>query len=298
MAITIISSETKIAAGNITIPVNCDRIYAFVVGSVEPPKIGGVSMATVLKVDKSDRTKAISIHQYIPVETNVQKAVIITGESVVFVYLADAESVRQGTISGRAITTLSGDLSTSVNDLVFGFLVGEIGLTTIKGDAVAFTYLVNETTSKLGYIVPPDTVLSCVAEDSGISAGYWKDGGVIHHDRELVSEGYYSFDPVLHTVVWRYHYTKSPGVEIYGKYDNGVFTGDLLTLYLPGTVPAPKTYYVYVQTWHDAVYIEAYDEELPDIWVPGGEHAQVAVAFVSIQIDPRGQMTGRSIFFG
>lgn len=298
MAIAVISSVEKTASGTLTIPTGCDYVYALVIGSEAAPKIGGMKMSKIISQPATTKVGAVAIYQFKVTATGTVDFVI-KGESNSILYVSGSEDYRTGSLAGMASASFSGNLPTSASDLVLGVLFGMIGATALTGDSIAFTYIKNGTFKKSGYIFPADSSLACVASDSGVSTGYWIDGGAVYHPPELISEAYYSFDPVLHTVVWLYLYTDTPsGYKIYGKYDNGVDTGYRQWVAPGQSPPATTTYYVYVQTYHPAVYSEGWYEELPDIWVPGGEAASVNACFVSIQVTGGGEFVPRIIING
>jgi hypothetical protein len=120
-------------------------------------------------------------------------------------------------------------------------------------------------------------------KDVGVSAGYTIDGGTISHPAVLVSGEYYTHEPEYHWVSWNFLY-KSGLDNYYGEYDNGVATGNRWVQIPGSSVPAGRSYIKYVPVFHPAVWTPAWEEELPDINVPGGEQAQVNGIVVLIQL--------------
>lgn len=299
MAISIISSLELTASGNLSIPDGCERIYALVIGSEDAPKINGFPMAKICSQPATTKVLAVAIYQFEVSEDNVEAPFVISGISNSIIYAAGSDEYRPGALFGNNDAgSYSGDLPTSTSDLVLGVLAGMIGPSALTGDGGAFTYIKNATFYKTGYKTPGDSVLTCVASDSGVSAGYYIDGGSITHPAELISEAYETWDPVNHYVAWLYLYTESSGVKIYGKYDNGVATGDRIGVAPGYSPPPPYSYTAYVYHYHPAVYSEEWEEELPDIWVPGGELAQVNACFASIQLTSSAEFVPRVIIGG
>lgn len=297
MTISVLSSQTLTASGNIVIPANTSLVIALVKGSILPPKIGAVTLTTIASIDATGKSKAVSIHQ-LPAPTEGALASVINGESVTFVYLSGASVPRAGSIFGHSDAgSYTADLVTSTSDLVLGILTGMIGPTALKGDTVAFTYLVNTTIDKIGHITPADALLTSIATDDDVSTGYYIDGGVIHHDAVKISDAYSTFDPVLHTVTYQYdhHEGTNPIVHYFREYDNGVYTKLVAS---KSDVMYSWNYYAYPEVKHPEVWQPAFDENLPDIWVPGGEHAQVSACFVSIKSTaPDSVFVGRPMMF-
>lgn len=280
MSISILDTDLLTTSGNITIPAGCTMIHALVFGSELPPSINGTTMSKIVSVPATTKVPAISAHQYIVTKTGVAPFVI-SGTHVTLYYTSGAGMYRPEVLLGNALSgVLSGTLPTSTGDLALAILAGMIGPCTIKGDTVAFTYDRNDTYLKTGHLTPGDTSLDCEIKDAGVSAGYTIDGGVIHHDAVLISAAYDSWDPEYHWVGWLFMYSIGYGMGQYGEYDNGVFTGNTV---LASSAPAGRSYTKYVYHHHDAVYEPAWDEELPDIVVPGGEQAQVNGIVVLIQ---------------
>lgn len=283
MAIAILDTDLLTASGNIVIPATCTMIHALVFGSELPPSIGGAVMSKIVSVPANTKVPAVSVHQFIVTDDDVTVPFVITGTHVTLYYTSGAGMYRSDVLLGNALSgILSGDLPAATTDLSIAILAGMIGATTIKGDTAAFTYDRNDTYLKTGHMVPGDTVLSCELKDVGVSAGYTIDGGSIHHDAVLIKAAWDTWDPVAHYVSWNYLYS-SAGSNYYGEYDNGVATGNRWVQIPGSSVPAGRSYTAYVLTHHDAVYTPAWDEDLPDTVVPGGEQAQVNGIVVLIQ---------------
>ena len=282
MAIAILDTDLLTASGNITIPDNFTYIHALVFGSELPPSINGAVMSKIVSVPATTKLPAISAHQFIVTEDDVTVPFVISGTHVTLYYTSGAGMYRPNVLLGTSATgTLSGTLPAATSDLALGILAGMIGATTIKGDTVAFTYDRNDTYLKTGHMTPGDTSLDCEFKDVGVSAGYTIDGGSIHHDAVLIKAAYDTWDPEYHWVSWNYLFM-SGGWRVYGEYDNGVATGNTRNDSSP--IPSGHSYYAYVYHHHDAVYDPAWDEDLPDIYVPGGEQASVSGIAVLIQV--------------
>lgn len=299
MAITVLSTLEKTASGTLAIPEGCERVYALVVGSEDAPKINGYAMTKICAQPATTKVQAVAIYQFAVSEDGVEVPYVLAGVSNAILFVSGADEYRPGALAGHGEAgSYSGELPTSTSDLVLGVLAGMIGPAALTGDGGAFTYIKDGTYLKAGYKVPGDASLACLAEDSGVSAGYYINGGSITHPAELISEGYYTWDPVYHYVAWLYLYTGSDGSKVYGKFDNGVDTGARKVIAAGGSPPASSSYYDYVAVWHPPVYSEEWEEELPDIWVEGGELAQVNACFASVQLTGGGEFVPRIIIGG
>ena len=289
------SSEAKTADGNITIPAGCVLVLALVKGSVAAPKINNVGMAPIVSVEVNGAQPAVSVFQVTtPKVTGVAVPFELSGTLTYLVYLSGVDQFRPGAFASQSLTgSFTKNLVTTTTDMVFGLIAGAIGPTSLKGDTVAMTYLYNTATEKVGWITPLDALLTCLAEDTGLSAGYYIDNGVIHHDAELITEGYYSFDPVENHVTYVFAgYNSINNTTQINRFDNGVYTG---VSSVPGYIPDPSsmnyTYYTYPAVWHDPVYSDAWDEEIPDTYVPAGP-APLSCAFVSLRVMPGSGFVG------
>ena len=297
----LLSSETKTANGTIAIPNNCTVIVGLVKGSVLPPEIAGVAMETLAQVAATTNVKAVSIHQYKPPADDVTVAFTMSGDSVHFVYISAMDGNRPGAVFGNAVSSVTGELPTSATDLVLAIMSGMIGPCTLKGDTVEMTYLVNETFDKVGWIVPGDASLTALATDAGVSAGYYIDGGSVYHPSVLITAAYTEYVRTQHTVTYKFSrkvVSAAPPVYYYWNvYIDGVWNGQTKTT---TTVSAPSSYFYYSNdpVDHEAVYSEAYTEDLPDIWVPGGEAASLSACFVSIRTSASSVFVGRPMFWG
>lgn len=296
MAVSLISSVQVTESGNVTIPANCSAVYALVIGGDDAPEIAGISMTKIVGRDKTDKVAGVGVYQYIGDAIGTVMFDNADADYIALLYVSGSDGYDKDVVTGTKSESVTGNLKTSTNSLAICVMAGMIGATAITGDATAFSYVVNETTVKAGWLVPGDSSLACVASDSGISTGYWITGKTIHHDAVLLKEGYWSFEPVKHTVTWWYMAdVGSDGYKRYGKYDNGVATGDTK---VSKTQPASSVYYEYVHTWHEPEYQPAWDEKLPDVWVAGGEKATVNACFVSIDPDMSGQFVPQVIICG
>ena len=286
MAIVLLDTDLITVSGNIVIPASCTMIHALVFGSENTPLINGSPMAKIVSVPANTKVPAIGAFEFTVTDDDVTVPFIISGTHVTLYYTSGAGLYRPDVLLGNSLTgMLSGDLPAATTDFAIAILAGMIGATTIKGDTVEFTYDRNDTYLKTGHFTPGDTVLSCELKDVGVSAGYTIDGGTIHHPAVLVTAAYESWDPELHYVSWNYLYTltSAPFSRIFGEYDNGVATGKRMSWDYAGNPPG-RTYYKYVYNYHEAVYTPAWDEDLSDTVVPGGEQAQVNGIVVLIQL--------------
>lgn len=295
MAVSLISSVQVTESGNVTIPANCSAVYALIIGSDDAPEIAGISMTKIVGRDKTDKVAGIGVYQYVGDAVGTVTFDNADADYMAVLYVSGSDGYGKNVIADTKPENVSGGLETNTNSLVIGVMAGMIGATALTGDGNAFSYVVNETTVKAGWIVPGDASLACVASDGGISSGYWIIGKTIHHDAVLLKEGYWSFEPVKHVVTFRYLYDTGGGYKVYGRYDNGVATGHTISAL---TQPASSVYYEYVHTWHEPVYQPAWDEKLPDVWVAGGEKATVNACFVSIDPDMSGQFVPQVIICG
>lgn len=284
MAIAILDTDLITASGNITIPDNCTMIHALVFGSELPPRINGALMSKIVSVPTNTKVPAISAHEFTVSQDDVAVPFVISGTHVTLYYTSGAGMYRPNVLLGNRTTgNLSGDLPAATSDLAIAILAGMIGATTIKGDGSEFTYDRNDTYLKTGHMTPGDTVLSCELKDVGVSAGYTIDGGSIYHPAVLVRAAYESWEPELHWVTWNYLYQANERYRVFGEFDNGVATGNRITISNKESPPPSRTYYKYIYVFHPAVYTPAWTEDLPDIVVPGGEQAQVNGIVVLIQ---------------
>lgn len=264
MTITVLLTQELTASGNITIPAGCENIHALVIGSQLPPSINGATMGFIASLPETTKVKAISCHQYQVTQEGTVPFVKV-GDSVSLIYSSGSGKYRDAVLKGTNTTQVTGDLISSSSDLVIAVLSGMIGPTVLSGDTVPFTYIRNDTFYKTGHITPGDSLLSCIGSDSGVSSGYTIDGGSITHPAVLVTAGYYSFDPVWHAQYYQWEIVGT-GLNEHWEY-----------VYHPA-------YYTYEANWHDPVYTEEWEEELPDTVIPGGENATVSALFVSLQL--------------
>jgi hypothetical protein len=293
MAISIISSEEKTENGTITVPESCTLIVAVVDGSVNPPKIGGVSMGVIGQVEEQGIIPAISIHQYREPAIG-SLSFTCDGYLVHFVYIDDGDSYRPGTIGGyNSGGVYEGNLPSDATDLVIAILHGSIGPTTLETDEVEMTYLKDTTLVKIGYVLAAGALLACLASDTGASEGYWADGGR------------YWVNPVYIPGWWEYRTQWVPG-----------YWENLHPVLIPGHWSTPPPYppvwipehFEYVPLWHDGFwetepyqYHEAVDipghwEDYPDVWVPAGT-SQISAIFCSISQTAGGEFISRPIAF-
>lgn len=297
MAIAIISSENKTVNGNITIPAGCTLVIGLTKGQTSAPKINNVNMVEIISLPQNGIMPAVGIYQYV-LPAIATLPFTLTGSYVEFVYLSSADSFRPGALIGQSTTgSFTGNIAASTTDLALGIVLGTIGPTALKGDTAAMTYLLNTATEKIGYLTPADVLLTCLAEDTGVSAGYYVDGGSIYHPAVELTAAYDSFDPVLHTITHAYDHHDTPWTtDTYRTYDNGNFIG--YTDIEKGYVPATTTYIAYPLVHHDAVYSEAWTEYLPDTWVPGGAAASLSAAFCCIKTTAAPEDESDVIWFG
>jgi hypothetical protein len=294
MAISIISSIEKTASpGTIDIPETCDLVVAVVDGSVIPPTIGGIAMGVVGEVPATSIIPAISIHQYRATEAETIAYTFI-GTTCEFVFIADGDSYRPGTIAGYDASGVYGDdLVSSASDLVIGILHGSIGPTTLETDEVEMTYLKDSTLVKIGYVLAAGALLACLASDTGASEGYWVDGGTLHHDSVLVSEGYWGYE---NTWIEGYYVVFSPPSPFSWVPDHWTAYGVFIPGHYETVYVWHEGHYEQVVVWHDPVYLPAWDEDLPDTWVPAGT-SQISAIFCSISQTAGGEFISRPIAF-
>jgi hypothetical protein len=266
MAEAFISSINKTASGTITVPADTTLIVACVQGSTAPPKIEGVDMLADSTIEATSICPALGIFEY-PLPAIATLNFTFAGTYVHFIFLSGADSFRPGSIHGYMATGVyQADMPTTTADIVIGILCGTIGPTTMKDDTVAMTYLVNTDTQKVGYIVPGDTTSTCKAEDTGSTAGYTIPGVVHHNPAYLISAAYFDYPPT-----W-----------VPGYWNEGGW-------WQPGR-------WTYPQTFHPAVWHDAWDTQDPDIVVPAGT-SQISACFVSIRATHGGGFVSRPLAF-
>lgn len=297
MAITIISSETKTVDGNITIPDTCTLVLALVKGSETPPLINGVSMTKIASTPAVGALPAVAIHQYQAPLILISLPFLMTGCTYVhFVYLATALTFRPGILAGYSATgSYTFDLPTTTNDMAFGICAGFTSV-DMKGDTVALTYLVNNTTDKVGYITPGDTALTCLATD-GSSAGYWQTQSPVYHPSVLIKAAWVeNLTAISHT--YSYDHGTSPNIYV-REYRNGSYYQMLGPMeagqwsWYQGHSPWVE----YPQIYHPATYSTEYWEYPPPIWISTGVPGQVNACFCSISLSASGGFISRPIIF-
>lgn len=256
----VISIETKTASGTITIPTGCTLIYAVQKGSETAVSINAVDMTVVASTPAVGQVPALSVWK-MKAAVNDEISFLMYGSTVTFVYLAHALDDRGGAIDGYDATgTLSGALATSVLDLVLGVVVGLNSPVTLVGDGVAFTYLINELTYKIGYIVPGDSSLSCVADDPDTTSGYWQEQAPIYHGSVLVSAAWVENLPAVHHN---------------GYWDLRMVNGYEQWVWVPPWDEYPQVY-------HPAVYSDAWTEYPPPVYIDTGVSGKVNAIFCSV----------------
>jgi len=287
MGATYLSIETKTASGTITIPANCDYMVALVTGSLLPPIVNARTMETVATVAATGMNPAISLH-VMPIDVIYEYGFVMYGTSCTFVYIQNGICVRPGTVYGYSSGgTVSGDLATSTNDLIVGFIVGNNGQVTITNDTVALTYAVDSLTSRIGYATPGDAVGTIAAADPGTVTGYWYTPDAVWVDTStsvLISEGYNEFVPTLHTRAYWYAYT-SGGYDYYLIVVDGVSTGSYTARVVGENAPVASFWYTYDAVWHDPVYEtqpSGYWSYPDPVWVETGEYGNVSAIIASI----------------
>ena len=259
MAISVISSITKTASGTVAIPIGCVLLYAVVKGSETAPSVNSIDMTSVATLPANGQVPALAIWKTkVPVNDTV--SFLLYGTSVEFIFLSRALDDRGSPVSGYdGNGTVSGNLTTTVDDLVIGVVTGVNSPVTLKGDTVEFTYLINELKYKIGYIVPGDASLSVVADDPDTTSGYWQDQEPIYHGSELV------------TAAWVENLT--------AIHHNGRYTTSAETL-IPVWIPAWDEY---PQIYHPAVYSDAWTEYPPAIYINTGVAGKVNAIFCSVK---------------
>jgi hypothetical protein len=295
MAIEIISSiEKTTSPGTIVVPATCTLIVAVVDGSVTPPTISGISMGEVGIVEATSIIPAISIHQFREPEI-ATLAYTYIGTTCEFIFIADGDSYRPGTLSGyNAGGVYEGNLPSSDEDLVIAILHGSIGPTTLETDEVEMTYLKESTLVKIGYVLAGAALIACLASDTGVSEGYWADGGQYWVEGSYIPQWY---EYIPHWIPG--HWTSGNPVWVPGAW---VFSGppDYNNVWVPG-------HFEYVDVWvpgfydydwivHPAETVPGHYEDYPDVWVEAGS-SQISAIFASISSTPGGGFVSRPIMF-
>jgi hypothetical protein len=291
MSISIISSIEKTSSpGTIDIPETCDLVVAVVDGSVIPPTIGGIAMGVVGEVPATSIIPAISIHQYRATEA-ATIAYTFIGTTCEFVFIADGDSYRPGTIAGYDASGVYGDdLVSSASDLVIGILHGSIGPTTLETDEVEMTYLKDTTLVKIGYVLAAGALLVCLASDTGVSEGYYADGGQ-YWVPGYSTPGYFTYKNVWYEGHWESQAYWVPSGWVAPPYPPVYVEGHWAT----------STYWVdgewrYESVWVPPDYVAGHWEDYPDVWVPEGS-SQISAIFCSISPTAGGEFVSRPIIF-
>lgn len=293
MAIAVISSINKTSNGTITIPAGTTIILAFVEGSTTPPKIVNVSMEVIGAIEQNGIIPALSVHQYkTPAITTL--AFTFTGTYVHFTFLSGADGNRPGSISVyNAGGVYTGNIASSASDVVFAVLRGSVGPCVLKGDSVEMSYLLNNTLSKVGYIAAAGALLLCLSQDSGVSEGYWADGG------QYWVEGSYTpqwYEYIPHWIPG--HWTSGnpvwvPGHWVYSQSGGGTYWEPGHFEYVDVWVPG---FYDYDLIVHPPETVAGHWEDYADTWVPAGS-SQLSAVFVSIRTTQGGEFVSRPIVF-
>jgi hypothetical protein len=289
----IISSEEKTENGTITVPEDCTLIVAVVDGSVNPPKIDGVSMGVIGQVEAQGVIPAISIHQYREPAVG-SLPFTCDGYLVHFVYIDDGDSYRPGTIGGyNSGGVYEGDLPSSATDLVIAILHGSIGPTTLETDEVEMTYLKDTTLIKIGYVLAAGVLLACLASDTGESEGYWADGGQTWVPASY-TPGWWEYRTVWVPGHWTYgNPVWVPGrwyTDPYGHVEWIAGHFEYIDIWVPGFYQTEPYQY------HEAVTVPGHWEDYDDIWVPAGT-SQISAIFCSISTTAGGEFVSRPIAF-
>lgn len=289
----ILGSESVTANGSVIIPEGCVYVVAFCVGSVDPPYLNGNQMQTKASVAAQGILRSISIHVSAFPTVATLPFVMNGADNITFVYLDDAVCTRGDVVQGYSESTgnVTGNLPTSTNDIAFGMVLGSNGQVEIKGDTVALTLLDDQLTLRVGYIVPGDTVLTCLASDASTLSGYWYTPPPIWHDTTttiLVEAGHYEFNPVYHNYWW---------VNVGGNYwDEYQYNAPGDPEYIEGThliqdnvyssqTPSNGSFYTYPGVWVPDRYEtvpSGYWEYPPQVWIVTGVAGQVSAAFISV----------------
>ena len=292
MAIDIISSEEKTENGTITVPESCTLIVAVVDGSVEPPKISGISMGVIGAVEATSIIPAISVHQFQTPQIDTL-SYTFTGTTCEFVFLSDADTYRPGTILGyNSEGVFGGDLPSADGDLVLAILHGSVGPTTLECDEVEMTYLKDSTLVKIGFVLAASALIACLASDTGVSEGYYADGGQYWVEGSY-TPGYWEYTSIWVPGYYEEHYVwvpdhweqpdpQEPPIWVPGHYEYH-------NVWVPG-------HWEPYRIWHDPVTIPGYWEDYPDIWVPAGT-SQISACFCSIKTTAGEEMVSSPLIF-
>jgi len=292
---SVLGYENKTANGEVTIPTGCNYVVAVCVGSIDPPYLNGVLMQTYASVTAQGLLKAISIH-ILPNSINQILPFVMNGaDSIAFIFLDDAVCTRLPAVSGYSASgSVTGDLVTSTDDIVIGIVLGSVGQVLLTGDSGSLTLVYDTLKCRIGYIVPGDSILTCLGTDEISSSGewyypprYWVDTTT----SVLVEPGHYVSTPVYNRLFWAFM-TKSGTNWVYGYYfyknPPGSTTG-------PNGTQSFATYQgqswtisewtTYVQTWVPDRYetqSSGYWVYPPREWVLSGTQGQISAAFISI----------------
>jgi hypothetical protein len=239
------------------------------VGTVDPPYFNGALMQTYGSVAAQGNLKAIGVHILPNSYQAVTLPFVMNGsDSITFIYLDDSVCTRLPPIQGySAAGSIGGSLATSTNDICFGIVLGSNGQVEIKGDTVALTLVYDTLTCRIGYIVPGDSVLTCLATDVGTLSGYWYTPPAVYVNTTtsvLVEAGHYVFNPV---------YNYYPGTWHIDYNGNKIW--DTL----------PYVYYTYPGVWVPDRYetvSSGYWQTQDPVWVVTGTSGQVSACFISI----------------
>ncbi len=293
MAVTLLSSEEKTTSGSITIPANTTLVLAAIEGTDVAPQIDGVAMGGVSTIAQHGIISALGIFQYKPASIGA-KEFTFSGTGATLVY-AIGFGYRPGSVNGYAANGVySANMATANGDLVLGILRGSIGPCTMKGDGTEMSYLRNTTLVKVGYVVAGAAVIACLASDSGVSEGYWADGGSIHHPAWTESAGYYEYDKHWVPGYWWTDTIPTPGHWAFNVATN---SWTWIPAHLEYVQRWQDGYWTYQPVWHDAIYHPAWDEDIPDTWVPAGT-SQISCAFCSIRETGAGAFIPQAIHWG
>ena len=289
-SMAVLGYDNKVNNGTVAVPDGCNYIVALCVGTVDPPYFNGALMQTYGSVPAQGNLKAIGVHILPNSYSGVTLPFVMNGaDSISFIYLDDSVCTRVPPVQGyNASGSVTGDLATSTNDYVFGIVLGTNGQVLIKGDTVELTLVYDTSTCRIGYIVPGDSSLTCLATDENAASGKWYTPPAYYVNTTtsvLVEEEHYETTKVYHDITWVYKYSAFPGYDIYEKYIDSTATGT--TQAVPQGNPAPSNsyYYTYEQVWIPDRYetiSSGYWVYPPAEWVTTGTPGQISCIFISI----------------
>jgi hypothetical protein len=290
VAISIIDNEEFSESGNLTVPEGATLILAFVEGSVNPPKISGVDMASVSIVEALGVLPGIGVFQY-QNPTIGSLPFSFNGTFVEVVYLR-ASGFRRGSRMGHLDggDPLEISLPSADGDYIFGIARGSIGPMDLEGGGESMTLLKTSDVLKIGYVLAGAALVVCLAADTGSTEGYWMDGGQ-HWVDTVTVPGWTEYVQRWQPGFWYYEPHIIPGywyTDPYGHREWIPEHTEWVLVWWPGNYWTEEIY-------HAPVVTPGHYEDNPDIWVEG---AEVSAAFISVREYPETEFISRPIMFG